>query len=347
MNNEPETPREGSFETKALLACLEVGKLLTSTLDLREILQLIVDRVSDLIAAENWSILLRNETSGELTFEIVAGVEESLLKGISLARGEGIAGYVAETGNSILVPDVATDPRFSRRADEKTGFLTQSIACLPLQAHGEVVGVIEVVNVRDFEAFRERDLPVLKILADYAAIAIQNARLFSRIEELSITDEYTGLHNARYLYQVLDELLERAAAAGTRVGVVFVDMDNFKKIVDSYGHLLGTRALREVGETMLACLEPRDHLFKYGGDEFVLVLPGRGKDEARSFVEGLCQAVREAVFLKSEGEGVHISASFGVAVYPTDADSQRELLMAADRALYRVKRTTKNAVAVG
>jgi diguanylate cyclase (GGDEF)-like protein len=347
LNSEPEIPREGSFETKALLACLEVGKLLTSTLDLREILQLIVDRVSDLIAAENWSILLRDETSGELTFEIVAGVEESLLKGISLARGEGIAGYVAETGNSILAPDVAGDPRFSARADQQTGFVTQSIACLPLQAHGQVVGVIEVVNVRDFEAFRQRDLPVLKILADYAAIAIQNARLFSRIEELSITDEYTGLHNARYLYQVLDELLKRAAAEGTRVGVVFVDMDNFKKIVDTYGHLLGTRALREVGETMLAHLEPQDHLFKYGGDEFVLVLPGRSKEEARAFVEGLCRAVGEAVFLKSEGEGVHISASFGLAIYPSDADSQRELLMAADRALYRVKRTTKNAVAVG
>lgn len=347
MDTEPETMREDSFETKALLACLEVGKLLTSTLDLREILQLIVDRVSDLIAAENWSILLRNETSGELTFEIVAGVEETLLKGISLARGEGIAGYVAETGKSILAPDVANDPRFSPRADQQTGFLTKSIACLPLQAHGQVVGVIEVVNVRDFEAFRRRDLPVLKILADYAAIAIQNARLFSRIEELSITDEYTGLHNARYLYQVLDELLERAAADGTEVGVVFVDMDNFKKIVDTYGHLLGTRALREVGETMLAQLRPQDYLFKYGGDEFVLVLPGLSKEDARNLVEGLCRTLREAVFLKTEGDGVHISASFGLALFPTDADSQRELLMAADRALYKVKKTTKNAVAVG
>lgn len=347
MNNLSETPREDSFETKALLACLEVGKLLTSTLDLRGILQLIVDRVSDLIAAENWSILLRNESSGELTFEIVAGVEESLLKGIALARGEGIAGYVAETGNSVLVPDVAQDPRFSPRADQQTGFLTRSIACLPLQTHGQIVGVIEVVNVRDFEAFRRRDLPVLKILADYAAIAIQNARLFSRIEELSITDEYTGLPNARHLYQVLDEILERADADGGLVCVVFVDMDNFKSIVDTYGHLLGTRVLREVGETMNSRLRPEDHLFKYGGDEFVLVLPGRSKQDARDFVEGLCQAVREAVFLESEGDGVRLSASFGVAVYPIDGDSQREILMAADRALYRVKKTTKNGVAVG
>ncbi|MFZ0429103.1 MAG: sensor domain-containing diguanylate cyclase [Acidobacteriota bacterium] len=347
MINEPEIPTEGSFETKALLACLEVGKLLTSTLDLREILQLIVDRMSDLIAAENWSILLRNEVTGELTFEIVAGVEESLLKGIRLARGEGIAGYVADTGQSILVPNVAEDPRFSPRADQQTGFLTQSIACLPLQAHGKVVGVIEVVNVRDFEAFRLRDLPVLKILADYAAIAIQNARLFSRIEELSITDEYTGLHNARHLYHVLAELLERADADGTTVGVVFVDMDNFKSIVDRFGHLLGTRALREVGETMQSRLQPGDRLFKYGGDEFVLVLPGRDKTAAKSFVEGLCRAVHEAVFLKSEGQGVRVSASFGVAVYPMDAGSLREILMAADRALYTVKRGTKNAVAVG
>lgn len=347
MKSEHRPPKEGSFETKALLACLEIGKLLTSTLDLRGILQLIVDRVSDLIAAENWSILLRNETSGELTFEIVAGVEEGLLKGLCLAPGEGIAGQVAETGEAILVPDVTEDSRFSPRADEQTGFLTQSIACLPLQAHGQVVGVIEVVNVRDFEAFRKRDLPVLKILADYAAIAIQNARLFSRIEELSITDEYTGLPNARHLYQVLDDLLERADAEGTPVAVVFVDMDNFKSVVDAHGHLLGTRALREVGETMAAHLRPQDHLFKYGGDEFVLVLPGRTKEEAKGFVEKLCRAVSETTFLNSEGDGVRISASFGLAVYPLDARSQREILMAADRALYKVKRTTKNAVSVG
>ena len=94
-------------------------------------------------------------------------------------------------------------------------------------------------------------------------------------------------------------------------------------------------------------LQPGDRLFKYGGDEFVLVLPGRDKTAAKSFVEGLCRAVHEAVFLKSEGQGVRVSASFGVAVYPMDAGSLREILMAADRALYKVKRGTKNAVAVG
>ena len=122
MSREPQTPSANSFETKALLTCLEVGKLLTSTLNQREILQLIVDRVSELIAAENWSILLRDEKTGGLTFETVAGVEEALLKGVCLSRGEGIAGFVAESGDPILVPDVRRDPRFSSRADRQTGF---------------------------------------------------------------------------------------------------------------------------------------------------------------------------------------------------------------------------------
>lgn len=333
-------------ENDKLMACLEVGKLLTSTLELTDILGLVMTKVRQLIDAQNWSLLLRNPISGELTFEIAVGIHGNRIKGLRLAPGEGIAGYVAETGNPLFVAKAQEDPRFSPKIDALTAFRTESIVCLPLKIHGKVLGVIEIINVKNMERFEAQDYPVLAILGDYAAIAIENARYLDRIEQMGITDEYTGLRNARYLHQVLDELIPANPASDNGFAVVFVDVDNFKRVVDTHGHLLGTQVLKEIGETISACLEEKDILIKYGGDEYVIILPGRNKAAAVDLIQKILQTLRVSTFLKSEPEPVQVTASFGIALYPEDARTKKDLLLLADHCMYDVKRATKNGISV-
>jgi len=346
MNGTPTDGPGQGLDSRLVMGCLEVGKLLTSTLDLEEILRLIVLKMSDLVEAGPWSLLLRDLESGELTFKIIVGVDEACVAGLRIGKGEGIAGYVAESGESLFIEDVRRDPRFCPKVDEMTGFTTRSIVCVPLRSHGRIQGVIEVVNVKDLPLFRSQYLSVLMILADYAAIAIENSRFVARIRQLSITDEYTGLYNARHLHQTLDEMLRQADAQGRPLAVVFMDIDRFKSVVDTYGHVLGSQVLKEVGRTMASCLGPEDLLFKYGGDEYVIVLPGRGKEEARKVVQRILDTIRGATYLDGEARPVKLTASFGISLYPEDARVKKDLLLLADQAMYDVKTTTKNGVGV-
>jgi len=344
MRDDPAGETATGLEKRLVMACLEVGKLLTSTLDLDEILRLILVKMSELIPAGPWSLLLKDPETGELTFKIIVGVDQERVAGIRIAKGEGIAGYVAESGESLFIEDVHRDPRFFPWVDEMTGFTTRSIVCVPLRIRGRIPGVIEVVNVSDIPLFKARYLPVLTILADYAAIAIENARFVSRIRQMSITDEYTGLYNARYLHQKLDEALSGEGPGERGVAVVFVDLDDFKRVVDTYGHLLGSQVLKEVGRTMASCLRPGDLLFKYGGDEYVILLSGCVKEEARALVRGVLEKIRETPYLQEEDRPVRLTASFGIAVYPEDAGNKKDLLLLADQAMYSVKASTKNGV---
>ncbi len=272
---------ERLYETDALLSCVEIGKVLTSTLDLKKILELIMVKVSQLIEAQNWSLLLKNETTGELTFDIVVGINRDLIKGVRLEPGEGISGHVIRTGIPMFLSGVKDDPRFSRKVDELTGFKTKSIICVPLKIRGKVLGVIEIVNVKNIALFETKYLPFLTILTDYAAIAIENSRLFAKIRHMNVTDEYTGLYNARYLHQIFGDLIANSGRRDSEFAVVFVDIDDFKTVVDSHGHLLGTKMLKELGQTITDCLFEKDILVKYGGDEYVIILPNSNKQEAK------------------------------------------------------------------
>lgn len=339
-------PEDPACDTDRLRACVEIGKLLTSTLNLQEILELIMRKGSELIEARNWSLLLKDQTTGELTFDVVVGIDKEAVEGVRMPPGVGIAGQVAQTGEALFIPDVRADPRFNKGIDLKTGFTTESIMCVPLNSHGKTLGVIEVINVADMTVFQAEELPILRILADYAAVAIHNSLQVARIQRMSITDEYTGLYNARYLHDLVDRLVEEASKRRSRFAVAFVDVDDFKDVVDRHGHLAGSQILREIGETMASCLSDDDILIKYGGDEYVIVMPGKSKMEARRTAEQILAEISKATYLRSEAQLVTVTASFGVAGFPDDATTKKDLLIAADNSMYRIKKSTKNGVGV-
>jgi diguanylate cyclase (GGDEF)-like protein len=165
-----------------------------------------------------------------------------------------------------------------------------------------------------------------------------------RVMKLAVTDDVSGFNNTRYLHRYLDRLIENPAGKPVEVCLVFFDLDNFKRLVDVHGHLLGSKALREVAQTVAHVLGEEDRLVRYGGDEFIVVLPRQTKDEALVKVNRMKQAISSTVFLQKEGVDARLTASFGLAAFPEDAGDKRELLAEADRCLFHSKSEGKNRI---
>ncbi len=326
-----------------LVACLEIGKHLTSTRDFKKILEHIVTKGSELIKADHWSLLLKDEDSEDLSFVIVTGTDMDLFKPVKLGPGEGIAPHVASTGIPMFIPDVSDEPLFNKAIDKQTGFTTRSVACIPLAHNGTVTGVIEIVNIEDMNFFGAQNYPILSILADYAAIAIENSRYASKIEKMNITDEYTGLYNTRYLHQILDNFFINNNDSDN-IAAIFIDIDNFKEVVDRFGHLDGSDVLRQIGKTISDVISGNDALIKYGGDEYVIILPGKNTAGAVNTAKQIANAVNESDYNVSGTEKVQVTASFGIASAPENATNKTDLLIAADSALFSIKKTTKNSI---
>ncbi len=324
----------------------EVGKTLASTLDLQKILQTIMEKISDFLQPDRWSLLMLDEKMHELYFEIAIGSGADNLKDVRLKMGEGIAGWVAEHGDPVLVEDVKKDPRFSTKCDEITRVDTQSVVCVPIKGREKVLGVIELVNCLGKVSFRREDIPILKNLADYAAIALENARYVQRIHELTITDDCTALYNARHLHFVLDAEIYRSNRYNYEFSVIFIDLDHFKLVNDTHGHLVGSKLLWMIGDVIKDNLRLIDYAFRYGGDEFVVLLPQTPKEQALTVVRRIKDLLNSKVFFGEEGLNVKVTASFGVAAFPADARTRKEILRMADEAMYVVKNSTRNNIAL-
>jgi diguanylate cyclase (GGDEF)-like protein len=323
----------------------DLAKTLTSTLDLSEVLRIIMGKVSELLRPKNWSLLLMEPDDANLRFEVAVGDGADALRGSLLKVGEGVAGWVARTGESVLIEDVHKDPRFCRRFDDLSSFTTRSIVCVPMKNRGRVLGVIELINKIEEGTFSDLDMRALETVAEYAAIAIDNAASFKKIQRLVITDEHTSLYNVRYLHEALDREIELAREQGHEVSMLFFDLDRFKKVNDTHGHLCGSKVLREVG-FLVRKLARAGHIpVRYGGDEFIILMPRVGKEEALEFANHLRDQVSRFAFLAEEGLNLHLTASYGLAAFPRDARDKVGLMSVADSAMYRIKESGRDGIA--
>jgi diguanylate cyclase (GGDEF)-like protein len=323
----------------------DVAKALTSSLDLDSILQTIMEKMAEYFRPDTWSLLMVDEEHNELYFAIAVGDAAEALKNVRLKVGEGIAGWVAKNGEQVISGDVENDPRFAKRIDEATQWETHSVICVPLRSRLRVLGVIQLVNV-DLSQFNEPEVFFLQALCDYAAIAIENARWVEKIQELTITDDCTGLYNARHLYKTLETEVYRSSRFGYEFSVLFIDLDHFKTVNDTYGHLIGSKLLAEIGYLVKAQLRLIDFAFRYGGDEFVVLLPQTGKDQALVVAKRLRDALRASCFCRDEGLNLNVRASIGLATYPHDARDAHDIIRQADEMMYLVKNTTRDNIGI-
>ena len=323
----------------------EIGKALTSSLDISEVMHLILAKVSQLLKPSNWSLLLLDPQTQELRFQAAVGAGSEKLLGLRLKRGEGIAGHVAQSREPLRVDDVREDPRFAARFDEKSSFLTRAILCVPLISKDRCLGVIELVNGAKDGPFREEDLKTLITVAEFAAIALENAQNFAKVQELTVIDDHTGLFNSRHLKRQLEQEVVRATRFGHPVSIVFFDLDRFKQVNDQRGHQSGSRVLWEVGALLQRVLRSTDVAVRYGGDEFVVLLPETSRDQALEVGKRLRDEVAAMPFLAHEPLGpMRLTASFGISSFPDDGQTPDALIRRADEAMYRVKARSRDGV---
>lgn len=345
MSEQTLIQQQNPLSREDCLSCIEIGKALTSELEPTRFFNKMLQKVSELLPAKNWSLLLLDEKRGELRFEVCVNLELDLVKDIRLKIGEGIAGQAVLRRRPMIVGDVSENPMFCGAVDQLSGMTTKSIIAVPLVFAGKCSGVIELVNPC---STGERTICLLSTIADYAAIAVENMKRYTQIQDLSIRDNLTGMYNTRYLYQTLAGLISDAGTVRSPVSLIFMDVDNFKHVVDTYGHLKGSRVLHEIAVTLMGCIQEPAFGVAYGGDEFVVVLPGMPKAAAYQTAEAIRMKINDTAYLCSDGDNIHVGISMGLASFPDDAENIQELLALADDALFQIKTSGKNRVlAVG
>jgi diguanylate cyclase (GGDEF)-like protein len=330
--------------TKELGFFLSLAKALTSTLELKKVLKVIMARAQQLIKAEAWALLLVDEPANELYFDLIHSKHEKALKSQRIKPGQGPAGWVVRYSKPLLVPDLAKDGRFSSGLDLQLGSPSRSLIGVPIVNKKRTIGVLEAVNKTGDGPFNEQDLALLVKLVDQAEIAIERAYLYQKMADLAVTDDLTKLFNFRYLDQTLDIELRRGQRYGANVSLIFLDMDYFKQVNDRYGHLMGSRVLIEVAQILIQNLRDVDIIARYGGDEFVVVLPETPLDVTYRIAQRLRVALREHTFLEAEGHPIKLTASYGIASYPTHARNKKDLIRLADQAMYRAKNSGRDQI---
>jgi diguanylate cyclase (GGDEF)-like protein len=318
-----------------LLVFHRLARSLTESFDLDTILRTILEHMERFIDAELWTLLMLDPTTQELYYALAAGGEEAALRDLRVKVGEGVAGWVAQHGETLIVPESLDDPRLQAPHAARLRNV-RSVIALPLRGRKGTHGVIEILNPHAGQ-LTDYTIAFLHILADHAAIAIENAHDVARIQQLTITDDTTGLFNVRHLYDVLGRQLERGLRAGGSLGLAFIDLDQFKLVNDAHGHLVGSELLSRTGQRLQELSRKHDYCFRYGGDEFVILMPDTGAPEALAQASQLHGALMSTRFRMKNGLELMVSASVGIATAPKDGSTVHAIIGAADTRMYAVK----------
>jgi diguanylate cyclase (GGDEF)-like protein len=332
---------ESNIPIDDLLVFHQVARSLTSSFDLDTILRTIIEHMERFIEAELWTLLMLDEPRQELYYAIIAGADESALRNVRVKVGEGVAGWVVQHGETLLVPEADHDPRVQQTRSGRPQKV-RSVIALPLRGRKGTHGAIEIFNPKA-DQLTNYTIAFLHILADHAAIAIENAHDVARIQQLTITDDCTGLYNVRYLYELLDREMERCSKKRP-VSLAFIDLDHFKMVNDEHGHLIGSELLSKTGSRIQELSRKQDWCFRYGGDEFVILMPETNADTALAQCAKLHRALLDTQFCLKNGENLFVSASMGVATAPVDATTVHALIGTADMRMYAVKVRGRGAV---
>jgi diguanylate cyclase (GGDEF)-like protein len=316
----------------------EMIRAVNSSLDPERVGDALLARVSDWVPASGWLVLVRDESGA---------VRQMATRALTPALDEAataVGGWVMRTGELFLSADVSADRRLLRVAAPSA-----AVVGLPLECRGGTIGALVAIDragaARE-PRFDRATLAVLKAALEPGAIALDNAMRVQRAEALSVTDDLTQLYNSRYLSQVLRRETKRASRSGRPLSLLFIDLDGFKSINDSHGHLFGSRALVEAASVIRASARETDIVARFGGDEFALVLPDTGSDGATFVGERIREKIAAWSFLRSEGLNIALTVSVGVATLPDAAETAEQLIQAADEAMYEVKDRGKNGIHV-
>lgn len=321
-----------------------IGKLITSSLDLQAIIEGIMEEIRIYFDAENWSLMRLDPNTGELFFVIVQGIDKKAVENIRLSPGEGIAGIVAKTGESIFVPDTSKDPRFSDKTDKVSGFKTHSVIAVPMTFRGSIYGVIELINRTTGNYFSEDEHLILQTIADFSAIAFANRNIYEEALLIANTDPLTGLNNRGKLDNLTREL-ERIHALNRRERddnnffiAILVDIDNFKDVNDIFGHQTGDRVLKKIAELLNSGTRRHDMVFRLGGDEFLVLLSAHSQKQVKKIEKRIILEMEKISRFQIEDDYV-VSFSYGIS--SGTSEKLDNIIHQADINMYEYKKKQK------
>ena len=338
------TREEARREHEKLTHLIEIIKTANSVLEPSRVMEVVMDRARTSVRCEHWCLFLLDEREDKLVFERAGSATRLPGHRYSIPLDHGVEGAVLRRHRPIILNDFRSHALYDADFDRCIGVESRAVMAVPLISRGRVIGVVKLVNREPGDSFSPADQSLVTLLMEPAAIALENAILFKKMEHLSVTDDLTGLHNVRYLNGFLYRELKRCRRYNLPVSVVFLDMDGFKTVNDRFGHLAGSQTLTEVGQVLQRTVREIDMVARYGGDEFVVILPQTGTRGAAVIAERIREAISQASFLGDMGLEVRLTASLGVASFPEQGSTRDELIHQADAAMYRVKESGKNGV---
>jgi len=326
--------------TQELETLSEITRELTSSLDLPEVLQAVVDRALHLGGADWVAVFGVNPETGEFSDYQVSAPASERLKHLPAPRPNGLTATVARTGEAAFIADAAHHPFY---ADGSYPDL-YAIASLPLRLEDEVVGVMNVGYNTQLHQFDDQEIRLLSALADAAALAVHNAKLHERISTLAVTDDLTGLANRRRFLQVLRAELHRARRYERPLTLLMVDVDGLKQTNDHYGHGAGDAILCGVAQNLSTSIRDTDLAARLGGDEFAVLLPETPREAALSIAERIRAAI-ESLRIAVAGDTLCSTVSIGmVSGEANDLPDLPTFIRIADDALYKSKAMGRNAL---
>ncbi len=331
---------DATSHAKELAVSFTIAQSLISTLELDDVLNRILEVIRTTFGFANIAIALIDKEKNELYIKAGHGYSTKILDKIRLKirkEGEGICGHVAATGKLFYAPDVSKVPFYYQGKKS-----IKSEAAIPLKIRGEIIGVLDIESDK-LNAFSDKDLRMFSVFASQAAIAIENARLFDETKALSLTDGLTKAANRRHFDLMLENELKKARGYSRPLSLAMIDLDDFKRYNDRYGHLAGDKMLISIAHALKNNVRDTDFVARYGGEEFVVIFPETNNTLAVKVSERIRRAVEKALLVRKKVRN-RMTISVGVASFPANADNQIDLIHTADKALYRAKQLGKNRV---
>ena len=328
-------------QLRAQQELLRITESILTTLDQRAVLEQITDRLGSLVAADNMAIEVVERPTGLLVPLTARGIHAEEYLAPWEPGESGIATWVVDHNEPVLIQDERTDPRVNHF--RSIGEIEGSLIVVPLLGPHGAAGVLTLERLGTEARFDEQEFALVKLFAAQVSIALRNAESFQAAEVRARTDDLTRLLN----HGTFKDWLVRSVAAREPFGLVMIDLDEFKSVNDTLGHQAGDRLLREIAASILSAARETDAVFRYGGDEFVVILP-RSDEAGIAAVAERVQAAVAGVGCPGStwhDQGVSVAASVGLASFPADGEDAEAVLLAADRACFVAKRRGRGRVA--
>ena len=321
---------------RRLTLLYEIARSISGTLDFDELVKMLSDVIVRRLGFKEFAILLWDSERESLVVRTTFGFKQEVkVQDMTFKLGEGVSGLAAATREIIYVRDTRVDSRYLHYRGQKKE--DGSFVSLPLFVKDQLVGVMNFSRPGT-DQFSEEERELLQAMASQVAVAFLNADLFAKTRSLTVKDELTGLFNRRYLQQILPMEIKRARRFSRSVSVLMADIDYFKKYNDRYGHLEGDKILREFGRLLRENLREVDIVIRFGGEEFLVLLPNTDRRQAYQVAEKLLELIRQHPFANRQNQPKGtFTASVGISAYPEDARSGEDLVDHADVALYGAK----------